>query len=140
MILECIISCLNNIQRVSHHEKTCLHDICRKGSKFTGERWIQKIGKQDEVPPEKKGISRLHVYPTNTRTDTQEAEEELELELYNPTLLATIRILDEVKGQSNIEGWIHTGGLWGAFWLFFVFFLLLSGGGGGGGGGWEYRK
>jgi hypothetical protein len=125
MILECIISCPNNIQRVSHHKKTCLHDICRKGSKFTGERWIQKTGKQDEVPPEKKELAGFMYTPQKQEADTQEAEEELELELYNPTLLATIRILNEVKGQSNIEGWIHTGGLWGAFWLFFVFFLLL---------------
>ncbi|CAL1701720.1 unnamed protein product [Somion occarium] len=32
---------------------------------------------------------------------------------YDPTLLAVIGVLDEVKRQANVAAWIHSGGLWG---------------------------
>jgi hypothetical protein len=32
---------------------------------------------------------------------------------YDETLLAVIGVLDEIKGQSNVAGWIRAGGLWG---------------------------
>lgn len=34
-------------------------------------------------------------------------------EEYDPTPLAAIGILGEIKTQSNVAGWIRTGGLWG---------------------------
>jgi hypothetical protein len=33
-------------------------------------------------------------------------------EPYDPTILAVIGILDEIKRQSSVAGWIHGGGLW----------------------------
>ncbi|KAG1760254.1 hypothetical protein EDD22DRAFT_781451 [Suillus occidentalis] len=33
-------------------------------------------------------------------------------EPYDPTILAVIGVLDEIKRQSNVAGWIHGGGLW----------------------------
>jgi hypothetical protein len=34
------------------------------------------------------------------------------VEIYDPTLLAVIGILDEIKKQSSVAGWIRGGGLW----------------------------
>jgi len=34
-------------------------------------------------------------------------------EVYDETLLAVIGVLDEIKQQSNVAGWIRAGGLWG---------------------------
>jgi hypothetical protein len=34
---------------------------------------------------------------------------------YDATLLAIIGVLDALKGQSNVAGWIRAGGLWGPF-------------------------
>lgn len=32
---------------------------------------------------------------------------------YDPTLLAVVGVLDEIKTQENVAAWIHSGGLWG---------------------------
>lgn len=32
---------------------------------------------------------------------------------YDETLLAVIGVLDNVRGQSNVAGWVRAGGLWG---------------------------
>lgn len=32
---------------------------------------------------------------------------------YDPTLLAVVGVLDEIKSQDNVAAWIHSGGLWG---------------------------
>lgn len=40
-------------------------------------------------------------------------EAEDEGEAYDPTLLAVIGVLDEVKRQQNVAAWIRAGGLWG---------------------------
>jgi hypothetical protein len=34
-------------------------------------------------------------------------------ERYDETLLAVVGILDAIKGESNVAGWIRAGGLWG---------------------------
>jgi len=47
---------------------------------------------------------------TNPSEQTEISEER-----YDPTLLAVIGILDEIKGQSNVAGWIRAGGLWGPY-------------------------
>ncbi|KAI6014564.1 hypothetical protein PISMIDRAFT_672343 [Pisolithus microcarpus 441] len=38
---------------------------------------------------------------------------QVDTESLDPTLLAVVGILDEIKRQSNVAGWIRAGGLWG---------------------------
>lgn len=33
--------------------------------------------------------------------------------VFDPTLLAVIGVLEEIKEETNVAGWIHAGGLWG---------------------------
>ena len=47
--------------------------------------------------------------PSKTRKPKQRREE------YDPTPLAVIRILGEIQTESNVAGWIRTGGLWGRY-------------------------
>lgn len=43
-----------------------------------------------------------------------DAEEEDDAGAFDPTLLAVVGVLDEVKRQRNVAAWIRAGGLWGA--------------------------
>lgn len=55
--------------------------------------------------------SSVSTAPETSVTVPSEAPEESEK--YDETLLAVIGILDEIKNQSNVAGWIRAGGLWG---------------------------
>jgi len=47
-------------------------------------------------------------------TLTEQTESDESESGYDQTLLAIIGILDEIKGQSNVAGWIRAGGIWAA--------------------------
>jgi hypothetical protein len=67
----------------------------------------------------------------NPSEQTEEAKEAKEAS--DSTLLAVIGILDEIKGQSNVAGWIGAGGLWGPSSSGGERYFLV-------GCGWEYRE
>ena len=86
----------------------------------TGERGTSVSSSEDLVPV---SIQRAATAPTSASQEPEptkaggegegEAGEGAEKEGYDSTLLAVIGILDEIKEQSNVAGWIRAGGLWG---------------------------
>ena len=60
---------------------------------------------------EKRRAERLAKAAELIAAEGNDAEEE---EGFDPTLLAVIGVLDEVKLQKNVASWIRVGGLWGS--------------------------
>jgi len=60
-------------------------------------------GKRDKTVPE----------PRSTMPDVQVGQETTITARHDETLLAVIGVLEELKYQSNVAGWIRTGRIWG---------------------------
>lgn len=61
------------------------------------------------------GSTSAHVeQSSNSIPPTESISPPPSTEPYDPTILAVIGVLDEIKKQSSVAGWIQGGGLWGA--------------------------
>ncbi|KAA1476386.1 hypothetical protein DENSPDRAFT_933010 [Dentipellis sp. KUC8613] len=66
--------------------------------------------------PESASTSALAPAPAPASEPVQEEQDDgAEVEGLDTTLLAVVGILDAVRAESNVAGWIYAGGLWGPY-------------------------
>ncbi|KAG6336426.1 hypothetical protein ID866_2669 [Astraeus odoratus] len=63
--------------------------------------------------PDPDGISDSNISEDGPAGTSPPGVPDIDVEPFDVTLLGVVGILDEIKRQSNVAGWIRAGGLWG---------------------------